>query len=84
MGLFRRRRRAPASPLQEAAEARESGGSTFLGPGALDSAPNPVAVQPRDDRSTEVEQLRANADLEDDAARQAFIEAERRNEEGRR
>lgn len=63
---------------------RESGGSTFVGPGALDSAPNPVGVQPRDDRGTEVEELRANADVEDDGARQAFIEAERRNEEGRR
>jgi hypothetical protein len=63
---------------------RETDGSALIGPSALDSGASPMGEQPRHDRDLYAKELRANADPEDDGARESFIEAERRNEEGRR
>jgi hypothetical protein len=89
MGPFRRKKQSAddtaAYPTQEAAEARETSGSTFIGPGALG------AVQPAGsgshglvspvDETIATDELRANADPEDDGAKELLIEEERRREE---
>ena len=51
--------------------------------GALDFDASPLGVQPRRDRQSDVEELRANADPEDDGTEEEFIASERRDDEGR-
>ncbi len=86
MGLFRRRRgeeRQANDVLEEDAEMHETAGSSLLGPGALDfGGRRAFGLEPRRSRETAVDELRANADEEDDAAQEAFIESERRDEDG--
>jgi hypothetical protein len=72
----------PDNVEEETAEMRESSGSSLLGPGLLDTEASGLGLQPRRHRTTDVDELRANADQEDDGAREAFIESERRDEDG--
>jgi len=86
VGLFRRRSsraHIPNDILEEDAEMHETAGSSLLGPGALDFDASPLGVQPRRDRQSDVEELRANADPEDDGTEEEFIASERRDDEGR-
>ncbi len=60
----------------------ETAGPSLLGPGALDFDASPLGVKPRRDRQSDVEELRASADPEDDGAEEELIASERRDEEG--
>ncbi len=85
VGLFRRRGTRAHTPndiLEEDAEMHETAGPSLLGPGALDFDASPLGVQPRRDRQSDVEELRASADPEDDGAEEELIASERRDEEG--
>jgi hypothetical protein len=73
MGLFRRKKRREAEPLEESVELRETLPSP-LDPGAL------TLVRPAD-KEIATEELRAEANPEDDGARTQMIENERRREE---
>lgn len=74
MSLFRRKQRREADqPLEEVVESRETSASP-LDPGAL------TFVRPAD-KEIATEELRAEANPEDDGARAQMIENERRREE---
>jgi hypothetical protein len=86
MGLFRRRNRHEADqPAEEAAEMRETSGSSLFGPGARSSV-RPAGsgwfgfVRPIDD-TIATDEPRISANHEDDGAQSQMIDSERRREE---
>lgn len=62
-----------ANAAEEVAEMDETAGSSVIGPGALGF------VGPRSEKSA-TDEIRANADPEDDTAKERFIDDERKTE----